>query len=404
VDKLQQLGEAAQWDICATDGCFGRRGQGRRRAPSGLPKWIYPAVRPDGQHVLLMKVLMSAACQNSCAYCANRCGRNEEKAGFAPAELAGVFLDFHRRNLARGLFLSSAVPDSPDQTMDRMLTAVEILRLRHRFTGYVHLKILPGASYDRVQRAVELADRVSINLEAPGPGRLHQLAPEKDFQEDLLTRMAWVKKLTSQPGLACRGQTTQFVVGASGETDAEILTRGAQLYQEMDLERCYYSAFSPVAGTPLAEAPPTPLIREHRLYQADFLLRRYGWQVEEMVLDHTGNLPLDMDPKLAWARAHPEYFPVEVNQAGLSELLRIPGVGPRSARRILARRGKLPLKSLDDLREVGAVATRGAGYVLLAGRRAQEARGQLPLDLSASSETGLLRERRSERAEAVPTV
>ncbi len=382
MDKLELLGASARWDICATDACLGRRGQGRRRAPGGLPKWIYPAVRPDGRRVMLMKVLMSNACRNRCAYCANRCGSAEQGAGFSPGELVSLFLDFHRRDLARGLFLSSAVPDGADQAMDRMLTAVEILRLRHRFGGYVHLKVLPGASFDRVERAVQLADRVSINLEAPNATRLEHLAPDKDFRADLVARMRWVRDLMQRERTTCRGHTTQFVVGAAGESDREIMETSDRLYDEMGLERCYFSAFAPVPGTPLENARPAPLMREHRLYQADFLFRRYGWGLEELPFDRAGNLPLDADPKLAWARSHPERFPVEVNRADLRELLRIPGVGPRSAGRILSHRRRERLTSLADLRSLGAIASRAAGYVLLAGRRPAEVVGQRAFDFA----------------------
>ena len=380
MDKLDLLGASARWDICAAS-CVGFRVPGRRRAPGNLPKWIYPAARPDGQHVLLMKVLMSNACQNRCAYCANRCGRVGQSADFGAEELVRLFVEFHEGDLARGLFLSSAVPDGPDETMDRMLTAVEMLRLKHAYRGYVHLKVLPGASFDRVERAVELADRVSVNLEAPGPAQLRRVAPDKDFEGDLLTRMRWIRELMGREGMTCRGQTTQFIVGAAGETDREILTTSARLYQDLRLERCYYSAFSPVPGTPLGEALPTPLIREHRVYQADYLLRWYGWRLGELPFEEDGNLPLGRDPKAAWARAHPERFPIEVNRAGVRELMRIPGVGPRSARRIVSYRRRQRIGSLEELRALGAVARRAGGYVLLAGRRPAEARGQLELGL-----------------------
>lgn len=385
MDKLEILGESAQWDICATDACMGRRGQGRRRAPADLPKWIYPAVRPDGKQVLLMKVLMSNACQNACAYCANRCGRAERSAGFGADELARTFLALHGRGLARGLFLSSAVPDSANQTMERMLKAVEMLRIKHRFGGYIHLKILPGAGFDRIQRAVQLADRVSINLEAPGPERLRQIAPDKDFEGDLLTRMRWIRDLIARERSTCRGHTTQFIVGAAGEADQEILQTAGRLYAEMSLERCYFSAFAPVPGTPLEDARAAPLTRENRLYQADFLFRRYGWRPEELIFGADGNLALGADPKLVWARAHSEHFPIEVNRADLHELLRIPGIGPTSARRILATRRKGRLTSLEDLRSLGAVASRAAGYVLLAGRRPGREGGQLQMEFGGAS-------------------
>jgi predicted DNA-binding helix-hairpin-helix protein len=264
--------------------------------------------------------------------------------------------------------------------MDRMLTAVETLRLRHRFGGYVHLKILPGASFDRVERAVELADRVSVNLEAPGPDRLRAIAGDKDYEGDLLTRMRWARDLmTLREGAACRGQTTQFVVGAAGESDREIVTTTARMYRELRLERAYFSAFQPLTETPLEGTPPAPLMREHRLYQTDFLLRRYRWTLDDIIFGPDGDLSLAHDPKLTWAAAHPERFPIEINRARYHELLRVPGIGPKSAQRIVAARRQGRFNSLADLRPMGAVTKRAAPFVLLNGRLAERQPGQLAL-------------------------
>jgi len=375
-EKIDILGDSARFDICASS-CFSA--QGRSRAPYGLPRWIYPAVRPDGQRLLLMKVLMSNACRNNCAYCANRCGGKGRPTSFSPDELARTFLDLHHKGLAEGLFLSSAVEN--DTTMSRMLDAVEILRNRSGFRGYIHLKVLPGASFGHVQRAVELATRVSINLEAATPAHLRALAPDKNFAEDLFSRMRWIHEaLQSRQGL-CRGHTTQFIVGATPEADRDILQTVCGLYQDLDLERAYFSAFQPVAGTPLEEALPAPLMREHRLYQADFLLRQYRWKKEDFIFGAEGNLSLKQDPKLVWARNHPEFYPIEVNRAELPELLRIPGIGPRSARRILSSRNRGRLRSLQDLRALGAVGKRAAPYILVNGRPQGEEKGQLSLPL-----------------------
>ncbi|KPJ63085.1 hypothetical protein AMK68_04175 [candidate division KD3-62 bacterium DG_56] len=378
-DTVELLGRSARFDICSADGCLGRQGAGRKRMP-GLPRWIYPAVTPDGRTVLIMKVLMANQCQNSCAYCANRLGGHERAAEFSPDELVRTFLDLRDRGLARGLFLSSAVADRPNTIMDRMLTAVETLRLRHRFSGYVHLKILPGASFDRIERAVELADRVSVNLEAPGPDRLRAIAGEKDYEADLLTRMRWVRDLMAlKEGAACRGQTTQFVVGAAGESDREIVTTVARVYRELRLERTYFSAFQPLADTPLEAMPPTPLMREHRLYQTEFLLRRYRWTLDDIMFGPDGNLSLTSDPKLTWAAAHPERFPIEVNRARYHELLRVPGIGPKSAQRIVHGRTQGRFTALSDLRAMGAVTKRAAEFVLISGRRPETEPGQLTM-------------------------
>jgi predicted DNA-binding helix-hairpin-helix protein len=375
-EKIELLGRSAQFDICASS-CF-NTGEGRRRAPQS-EKWIYPAALPNGKTIRLFKVLMSNACRNDCAYCVNRCGGRGRPAAFTPDELARTFLDLHHRGLAQGLFLSSAVED--DRTMSHMLDAVEIIRNRARFPGYIHLKILPGASFGQVQRAAELAQRISINLEAVDQNHLQKLAPDKNFKEDLFSRMRWIKESIAKREGICRGHTTQFVVGATGESDREIIDTVGNLYREMALERAYFSAFQPIAGTPLEGASPTPLMREHRLYQVDFLFRQYRWRREDIIFQTDGNLSLKYDPKMIWARSHPEVFPIEINQAALEELLRIPGVGPRSAKRILASRRQGKLQDLRDLRNFGAATKRAAPYVLINGRAQTEVSSQTSLAL-----------------------
>jgi predicted DNA-binding helix-hairpin-helix protein len=255
--------------------------------------------------------------------------------------------------------------------MDRMIACVELLRNAYQFPGYVHLKILPGASEGQIRRALQLAQRVSINLEAPNPERLEAIAPRKDFFGELTRPMKIAKGLIDASGgrLAPSGQTTQFVVGAAGEADREILSTSARLYTDLDLRRIYYSRFNPVPGTALDGHEPTPAWREHRLYQADWLLRFYGFGYEDLVFDQEGNLPRKADPKMLYARNHPERFPIEVNRAARQELLRIPGIGPTSAGRLLEWRRQGTLRELDDLGRAGAVAERAAPYVLLDGKR-----------------------------------
>ena len=259
-----------------------------------------------------------------------------------------------------------------------MLATVELLRVHYGFAGYVHLKLLPGSSDSHIERALQLAHRVSVNLEAPSADRLAAIAPHKDYFEELTSPMKIAKRLIDASGgrLAPSGQTTQFVVGAAGEPDQEILATTARLYDEMDLRRAYYSPFRPVPGTPLDGQDPTPLWREHRLYQADWLLRFYNFAFDDLIFDHEGNLPRKADPKMLYAQAHPEIFPIEVNRAGRQDLLRVPGMGPRSVGRLLQWRRQGKLRELSDLRKAGAVADRAAPYVLLDGRRPPH---QLPL-------------------------
>jgi putative DNA modification/repair radical SAM protein len=362
LQKIQTLGESAQYDLSCACG-----GTGRTRSPQG--GWIYPSTLPDGGNVFLFKVLLSNTCVNNCRYCANRASRTFSRTSFGCQELADLFARLWNQGRVGGLFLSSGVLRDADTTMEKMIKVVEMVRFQHHFRGYVHLKILPGTCFSLVERAVQLANRVSVNLEAPNQERLSCLAGEKNFQEDLLLRMKWARSLIRK-GYAGRSksQTTQFVVGAADELDQEILEQTDRLYREMDLARVYFSAFQPVSGTPLEGRKPTDTLREHRLYQADFLLRRYGFHVQELVFDAGGNLPTAADPKMIWALSHPEQFPLEVNQAEEQQLLRVPGIGPRSARKILNLRAGGRFHNLEELRGAGAWVKRAAPFLLVDGR------------------------------------
>lgn len=363
ITKANLLAQAAQYDLCAA--CGGRAS----RVRDDVGRWIYPAALPDGRRVNLFKVLLTNACERDCHYCANRAGRDVRRVTFAPEELAATFDELLRRRLATGLFLSSAICGSTAQAMERMIAAVEIVRHKYGFTGYVHLKILPGAERAAVERAAQLAHRVSVNLEAPNAERLSRLSASKRFEEDILQRMRWAREFMVAEGTTSAGQTTQFVVGSADETDREILLTTARLYHELRLQRAYFSAFQPVPGTPLENRPPTPPLREHRLYQCDFLLRSYGFEYEELVFDRAGNLPLATDPKQLWAQHHRELFPLEINRADREELLRVPGIGPRSASRIVALRRGRAFRDLESLRRLGVVIQRAAPFVLLDGKR-----------------------------------
>ena len=335
-----------------------------RQATAGAG--IFYAQAGGGRCVPLLRVLMTNVCEFNCRYCSINCHRPVRRTAFKPEELARSFMEMWRRHLVRGLFLSSGVAGGAAKTAERMLTAVEILRQREGFTGYIHLKIMPGQPADYIERAVTLADRVSVNLEAVTPAHLAHIAPKKSY-DLLLPPMAEVQRLQQRyPNLLRAGQITQLVVGAAGESDQRIMQTASELYHRYSLRRVYYSGYSPVCGEVLA--PPVPPLRQHRLYQADWLLRFYGFGFPEMPFQEDGSLPLEADPKAAWALLHPERFPVEVNHATYDQLLRVPGIGPISAKRILALRAEHAFRDLRDLSRLGVAVKRARQFLLLDGR------------------------------------
>jgi putative DNA modification/repair radical SAM protein len=364
--KLDLLGSAAQADLAC-----GKCGEGQTRVRDDIGRWIYPAVHPDGRTIKMLKVLQTNACEKDCFYCATRRGRDIRRTTFQPDELASTFDQIYRAHLAEAIFISSGVAGGGTRTMERMLATAELLRGKYAFRGYLHLKLMPGAEPVAIERALQLADRVSVNLEAPSSEYLAKLSSTKRYTEELLAPLQAAKKLIdTTPALAKKSMTTQFVVGAAGEPDREILARTAQLYRDLALARVYYSAFQPVADTPLDGHAPTSLVREHRLYQTDFLFRKYGFTFDDLVFDPRGNLPTESDPKTLWAIHHPEYFPIELNRASKEQLLRVPGIGPRSAARILQARRANKFLSIEQLVRIGADAQRAAPFVLLNGHSA----------------------------------
>ena len=368
--KLYHLGRAARLDLCADP----RTTSARIRASAPLPPDVRPYIShvqlPSGHRKPVLKVLQTSFCERNCGYCAFRAGRDIPRCAFSPDELAAAFDQMQRQGLVQGLFLSSGVTGSL-RTMDSMIATVEIVRRRYQYRGYVHLKILPDSERAQIERAVQLADRVSVNLEAPNAERLALLAPRKDFESGLMTplRRAAAAIRIGQGRWTRLGLTTQFVVGAVGENDQEILSTTQRLYDELHLARTYFSPFEPVVNTPLEDRPAVPVRRQHRLYQGDFLMRHYGFRSDEFVFGAQGDLLQGVDPKLAWAQAHPERFPLEINRAPRTALLRVPGIGPVSTRRILQARQQGQLRHLSDLSKLGVVSSRAAPYVLLDGKR-----------------------------------
>ena len=361
-DKLRALSAAAKYDICGYSGV-------RDFIPSPQ-RFIYRAALPGGGSICLFKVLLTNVCMNDCAYCSNRVARDVPRHTFHPEELARVFMQLYQRRMVRGLFLSSGIADNPTRTMEAMVKTVEILRYRYGFKDYIHLKILPGASFDCVAEGCRLADRVSINMEAPTVQHLSRLSRRKDLHNNIVEPMRWVKKLTSSDErLAPSGQTTQFVVGAAGESDRDLLRTTAALYREVDLRRAYFSPFRPVRNSPLEGKPPANPLRAHRLYQSDWLLRIYGFPLSEveLALGEKDNLSLRKDPKLVIAENQPWLFPVDVNRANYGELLRVPGIGPVSAQRIIDARREHSIDSMQQLRKMGVVTSRAAPYIWFQG-------------------------------------
>jgi len=338
--------------------------------------FVHPAQLPNGKQIKLLKTLLSSACERDCYYCPFRAGRDFRRATFKPQEFAELFMKLHQSNMAEGIFLSSGIAAGGAHTQNKIIDTAEILRNKLGFRGYLHLKIMPGAEKGQVERLMQLADRVSINLEAPNTERLARLAPNKTFIEELFRPLKWVEEIRqSQP--AYKGwngrwpsTVTQFVAGGSDESDLELLTTTDWLMKNVRLKRAYFSAFNPIRDTPMENKLAVDPMREHRLYQASFLLRDYGFDLEDMPFVQDGNLPLATDPKLAWAQQNLQGKPLEINKAERRDLLRIPGIGPRGADAILRARRIEKLRDLTTLRKLGVVVTRIAPYVLLDGRRA----------------------------------
>jgi len=356
----------------------------RRFGPSGLPSAVVVdgrsipielAVMPGGRRIPLLKTMLTTACERDCLYCPFRAGRDARRVTFRPQELAQVFDRVYQRGLVDGLFLTTGMFGGGPNTQNRLLDTAEILRGRMAYQGYLHLKIVPGAERAQVERALALADRVSVNLEAPNPERLAALAPHKNFADELLAPLRWIDQVRRErpPHEGWRGRwpssTTQYVVGAAAETDIELLQTTAWLLRTLQVRRSYFMAFDPVPGTPLESQPAEEPRREQRLYQAFYLLRDYGFDLEDLSFGANGRLPLERDPKLAYAQESLAGRPIEVNRADRSDLLRVPGIGPRGAEAILrARRlGCLP-RDLSDLRRLGIIGERAAPYITLSGR------------------------------------
>jgi putative DNA modification/repair radical SAM protein len=387
--KLAILADAAKYDAsCASSGSRGRRSIGSSGIGSTEGMGICHSYTPDGRCISLLKVLLTNACIYDCSYCINRRSSGVRRAKFTPEEVVRLTMDFYRRNYIEGLFLSSGIVKSSDFTMEQLVRVARSLREEHGFGGYIHLKTIPDASPELVAEAGRWADRLSINVELPSQDDLDRLAPEKRLVQitgamgRIRQGIDAAKSERAQdrraPRFAPAGQSTQMIVGATAATDATILTSAAHLYRDQGLRRVYYSAFSPIPdSSALLPSKAPPLVRENRLYQADWLIRFYGFEVEEIAPESDPLLDLQLDPKTAWALRNRDRFPIDVNRADRAELLRVPGLGVRSVDRILKVRRWRGLR-LADLRDLGVRMRRSGPFIIAADRPASAS----PLELA----------------------
>ncbi|RCL27537.1 putative DNA modification/repair radical SAM protein [Pseudomonas sp. AFG_SD02_1510_Pfu_092] len=379
IAKLGILADAAKYDAsCASSGVPKRNSRGAEGLGATNGMGICHSYTPDGRCVSLLKVLLTNFCLYDCQYCVNRRSSNVPRARFTPEEVVRLTLDFYRRNCISGLFLSSGIIRSADYTMEQLIRVARLLREAHNFRGYIHLKTIPDADPLLIEEAGRLADRLSVNIELPTDASLKRLAPEKQAHA---IRQAMrvihqgqqaVANEPKAPRFTPAGQSTQVIVGADNTDDSTLLRNAESLYQGYGLKRVYYSAFSPIPDAPgsVPLAAP-PLLREHRLYQADFLLRGYGYQAGEL-LGQTGNLALDIDPKLAWALANREVFPLDVNRAEPALLARIPGIGLRSVQRLVALRRERRIR-YDDLIQLRCVLDKARPFIVTSDYRPAQA-------------------------------
>ncbi len=330
---------------------------------------------PNGKTIPLLKTMQTSVCERDCNYCCFRSGRDTKRASLTPDELASAIVKLSDAGIAKGVFLSSGITGGGVHTQDRIIATAEILRNKFQYREYIHLKIMPGAEKDQVFRAMQLADRVSINLEGPNEASLEKLAPHKVFFEELLEPLKMINEIRREypPHLAWKGtwpsSCTQFVVGAVGESDLDLLQTTSKLKSKFNIIRAYYSGFSPVMNTPFENLPPLNPWREHRLYQAFYLLRDYQFDLEDIQFNPLGKLSLEKDPKLAWAESNLLHNPIEINQADYQQLLKIPGIGPVFARKIINIRVHGKIRDISTLQKCGVSTARASRFILLDGQR-----------------------------------
>ncbi len=377
-DKLTILADSAKYDVACTSSGIDRKGK-RGSMGNAVSCGICHSFSADGRCISLLKVLLTNYCIYDCKYCVNRVSNDVKRAAFTPTELADLTMNFYRRNYIEGLFLSSAVIQNPNYTTEQMIKALDLLRNQHRFSGYIHVKAIPGADNDLVDKLGLLADRMSVNIELPSQRGLELLAPDKT-KEAILAPMSLIRNRIKEnstdliryrhaPRFVPAGQSTQMIVGATSDTDHKILTLTEQLYKKFGLKRVFFSAYTPVVENPLLPTlnSKPPLAREHRLYQADWLLRYYGFDAEELLDEENPNFNLMLDPKCNWAINHMEQFPLEINKAPYEMILRVPGIGVTSAKRIMVARRSSSL-DFTGLKRLGVVLKRAQYFITCRGK------------------------------------
>ncbi len=377
-DKLEILADAAKYDVACTSSGVNRKGDGKGIG-NAVAKGLCHSFAADGRCISLLKILFTNECVFDCKYCLNRSSNDVPRASFTPEEVCRLTIEFYRRNYIEGLFLSSGVLKSPGYTMELLYQTLYKLRNEYGFQGYIHVKAIPGAPQELIERTGMLADRMSVNLELPTAESLRKLAPHKS-RKTILAPMRQIQMRMEEnrhelavyrqaPRFVPAGQSTQMIIGATPESDFEIVSVAESLYQKFQLKRVFYSAFVQVnqdSSLPTLPGGP-PLLREHRLYQADWLLRFYGFEASELLSEERPNFNMFLDPKCNWALSHLEYFPVEINRAPYQTLLRVPGIGTKSAQRIVQAR-KFGNLGFEDLKKIGVVLKRALYFITCSGR------------------------------------
>lgn len=352
IDKLKILSEDSQYDLACA--CGTGKDDRRKRGEDG--KWIYPVTLPNGGYSILLRTLLSNVCTSDCKYCPLRSENSVKRCILTPDEISRTFMEYYKARKVFGLFLSSGIIENPDYTMDKLIASASLIRKKYSFKGYIHLKVIPGASEASMEKAMSLANAVSLNIETPGKDYFSKLSSRKNFDNDIVKSLKYLSRLANEKYPKVK-LTTQFIVGASNEPDSEILKYSFGLYERLNFNRIYFSAYQesqPSCSEPfsLDDSPVfnDKLVREHRLYQSDFLIRKYGFKKEDFFYDTNGNLNLEKDPKEIWAERNPDTFPVNINSAPKELLLRVPGIGPEIASKITKHR---QIHKINDLLSLG---------------------------------------------------